>query len=421
MESRAFHHGLLGLRRHDDQGFSLFTALLVVLLMTSLVIFLHFQVVAQWRIAESVESQLYSLVLAENGIEYARTILPHLDLTALLRGVDEIHSGTGLTQWRNPMTFSEARSIDPATWNPSCDDGLPFHQGALLLPKGYAAEGGGYFFLRCSNNPEELPDQDEDYVALVRSLGVVPNLIRDPFLPGINNSFALVEARFRQERTFSLPSPLTLFGNSGSFQWESDLFSIEGDNQFGVSVVSFSPPSLQQSFLGSLSAKHQGRIRGSGPTPSVRDATSAYLSKKIYEGLFRPEFWRHFETQLPTFVDAPPGRIAFLPEGGALDTEFRGVLVARGNLTLQGQARIKGLLLHLGGGTLTLQDAAQVVGGVWMSNLDSSGTVLQALPISLRVRGPVKILFSATAVQSALACFPPTQLGWRILFPEMRQ
>lgn len=306
----------------QDHGFSLVTSLLVVLLMTSLAILLHFQIVAQWRMAENVESQLYSFALAENGVEYARTLLPHLDLNVLLRGVDNLHSGTALSEWRNPMPFGEAQSIDPSTWTPLCDDGLPSYDGKFLLPKGYAAEGGGYFFLRFSNNREEDAHQDEDHIVLLRSLGVVPSRILDPFLPEANNSVALVEACFRQERSFSLLSPLTLFGNSGAFQWESGSFEIDGDNQFGVSIVSFSKPGLQRSFLGSLSVEQQGRIRGLGPTPSVHDATSVYLSKKIYEGLFRLNFWKHFQTQLPEFADGPAGPLTFLPEGGVLDAEL---------------------------------------------------------------------------------------------------
>ena len=133
-------------------GFALLTALLIVFLMASLAIFLHFQALAQWRMVENVEAQLYSLVLAENGLEYARTILPHLELDALVVGLDGTHCGTGLSEWRNPMSFQEARNVDPAAWIPVCDDGLPFWDGTPLLPRGYAAEGGGFFFLRFSNN-----------------------------------------------------------------------------------------------------------------------------------------------------------------------------------------------------------------------------------------------------------------------------
>ena len=390
-DPRDFHHGLL----------------------------VHLQVVHQWRMAGNIESQLYSLVLAENGIEYARTLLPHLELNSLLRGIDDRHCGTNFPEWRNPVPFTEAPGIDPKRWAPLCDDGLPFYEGQLLLPNGYPAEGGGNFFLRFSNNPEESPDQDEDHVILVRSVGIVPSPLKDPFLPGIENGVALVEARFRQEVTFFLPSPLTVFGDSGSFQWEGTQFSIAGNDHFGVSIVSVSQTDLYPNFLDSLSTIQQTCIQGRGLDPSIHDATALYLEKAIYQPLFQPQFWSHFVQQLPDFEDGPSGGILFYPEGGVKEDSFSGVLVVRKNFTLSKHARIEGLLLHLGNGRLVLQDATQIVGAVWMSNLDSSRGVLTSSPLSLLMSGTTQISYDVSAVRKALAFFPPTQLGWRILFPEM--
>ncbi len=389
--------------------------------MASLAILLHFQILAQWRMVENVEAQLHGLVLAENGLEYARTILPHLELDALVVGPDGTHCGTGLSEWRNPMSFQEARNIDPATWVPACDDGLPFSDRTLLLPRGYAAEGGGFFFLRFSNNEQEAPDRDEDQIVLARSLGVVPSRIPDPFLSQQINHVVLLEARLRQERSFYLPSPLTLFGDSGLFQFEGTRFGIDGTDKPGVSVASFSESGLLESFLASIQPEQNECIQGGGVLLSVADTTALYLDQQIYEGLFRLKFWKHFQDQLPVFADGLSGGLAYMEQGGVLDNQFTGILVARGDLTVQGEGRIEGLLLHLGGGELALQDRGEVLGGVWMSNLESSGEVLRSLPLSLRVTDSAQIRYSRAAIESALACFPPTQLGWRILFPEMQQ
>lgn len=405
----------------NDRGVTLVTALFVVMLVTSLAIFVHFQVVAQWKMAANVESQLYSLILAENGIEYARTILPHLDLTSLLRGADGVHSGTAAPEWRSPMPFKQARNVDPAAWKAGCDDGMPLYGSQLLLPNGYAAKGGGYFFLRFSNNPEESADRDDDHTVLVRSLGVVPSRLRDPFLPAITNDVSLVEASFRQEVAFLLPSALTLFGDSGNFQWQGESFTVNANDEFAVSVISFSQPGLQQSFLDSLSVEQQSRIQGHEVLPSVQDATDLYSTKGIYQVLFRSGFWRHFEGQLPSFVDQGTPGLRYLPEGGLLESPFSGILMARGNLTLAGQASLQGLLLHLGGGQLVIQDNARITGGVWLSNLDYSTTSFKSLPLYLSVGGSTEILYSAAAIRRALNYFPPTQLGWRILFPEIIQ
>lgn len=400
-------------------GFSLITMLFLLLLVTALGIFLHSQVTERWRTVQNVESQLHSLVLAENGIEYARAILPHLDVNSLLRGLDGGHAGTAAMEWRNPMTFSEARQTDPALWRATHDDGLPFWEGQLLLPGGYPCQGGGCFFLRFSNNPEESFDQDEDGVVLVRSIGIVPDRVRDPFLPDLKNDVALVEARFRQERAFDLPSPLTLLGDDGTFEWEGDQFMIDGADRFGVSVVPFSQARLQEVLLASLSPAQEARIRGLGETPSVQDAGSLYRSERRYEVLFRLNFWKHFQDHLPSFEDSSGQGIVFLSQGGTVEGSFTGVLVARGDVVVAQSGRIEGILLHLGGGRLVLSDNALVIGGVWMSNLDHSGSTLQSLPLALRVGGSAQVIYNGSAIQRALGFFPPTQLGWRILFPEM--
>lgn len=403
------------------KGFVLVAALLLVLLMTALGLFLDYQLLEQWRMSENVQAQLYSLVLAENGVEYARTILPHLDLNTLLRGMDDTHSGTARPEWRNPLPFAQARDSDPVLLDLSPDDGLPFHNGQPLLSKGYQSEGGGYFFLRFSNNPEEPPDQDTDRVVLVRSLGIVAGRIRDPSLPEAGNDLALVEARFRQEAAFLLPSPLTLFGDSGSFTWEGGQFVIDGTDRFGISVVNCSQAGLEQAVVASLATAQKDRIRGANIVPSIQNASDLYATEAPYQGFYRSNFWNHFEAQLPKFSDGPEGGLHYIPSGGILDEPFSGVLVSRGDLTLRDSARFDGLLLHLGGGRLALEAGTRIKGGVWMSNLDSSGSALQSRPLALQVGDGVEIIYDAAAVQRALGYFPPTQLGWRILFPEMVQ
>ena len=71
--------------------------------------------------------------------------------------------------------------------------------------------------------------------------------------------------------------------------------------------------------------------------------------------------------------------------------------------------------LHLAGESLV---SAEVVGGVWMSNLDSSGTELRSRPISFKMSGNSALHFSRPAISEALARIPPTQLGWRMLYPD---
>lgn len=396
------------------RGFSLITAILVILLINSLAVVLHFRIIRQWEMATRVESQLHSFVLAENGIEYARTLLPHLNLNSLLLGVDGTFCGSSADEWRSPMSFAESLRVDPLTWSPPCDDGLPAYNGEILLPQGFQAAGKGRFFLRFSNNPEETPELDEDFVILVRSMAIVPDSIRNPFLPSVKNSVTLIEARFRQEQSFALPSPLTLFGDSGNFQWEGELFEIEAGEEFEISLVSLSTSTLYEDLMNSLAPGQIQSIRG----PAIQDATSLYVNSPMYRHLFSSEFWSHFLDQLPAFTDSREGGIKFLPDGGVLNGRLSGMLIAQKDLVLEEGTSFRGLLLHLGEGTLTLSEQAEVVGGVWMSNLDSSGVDLVSRPLSLQMSGNSAIRYNQAAISEALALVPPTQLGWRILFPE---
>ncbi|HXK62518.1 MAG TPA: hypothetical protein PLP42_21735, partial [Acidobacteriota bacterium] len=83
------------------------------------------------------------------------------------------------------------------------------------------------------------------------------------------------------------------------------------------------------------------------------------------------------------------------------------------------RANVRGLLLHLGQGSLTLEDST-VTGAIWMSNSspDEKGKLTHS-PLRLKVLGPVQVSYDAGAIRDSLALLPPTQLGWRILFPEM--
>jgi hypothetical protein len=401
-----------------SDGFSLLTAMMLVLFMISFSLFLHLRIRTQWQMAADVESQLYSLVLAENGIEYARTLLPHMELNLLLAGLDGTFSGTHSSEWRNPMSFAEALRVDPSTWKPPHDDGLPIYDGQSLLPRGHQGGGGGYFFLKFSNNPEESPEHDEDHIILVRSLGIVPTPVQNLFFPHLRNSVALLEARFRQERAFSLPSPLTLLGSSGSFQWEGEHFSIESPERFTITLISTSPSTLHADLVGSLSPSQEQRIRRQGVHLSIQEASPQDLTEPLVLGLLNPGFWNHFLAQLPRFTDEPPHGIVFLPDGGVFNQPLSGILIAQKDLILGTGAQIKGLLLHLGQGQLILRGQSQVIGGIWMSNFDSTGKKLKAGPIALRLSDSSAIHYNQAAIREAQTLLPPTQVGWRILFPE---
>lgn len=406
-------------RSEREAGLALLAALLTTALAATLVWVMSVQNLIQWRLLRGVEARLYSLVLAQNGIEFARGLLPLVDVDELLAGPDGSFSGTDLPEWRNPLSFAEARRMDPENWTAGRDDGLPARDRDLLLPNGYPDPGGGRFYLRFSNNPEEPAHQDRDGVVLVRSMGVAPLNLRNPFLASTRHSVTLIESRLLQETAFRLRSALTLVGESGDFQWTGSRFLLDGGfREPAVRFLSLSGGGLGTEFLRNLSLAQADRIRGAGREPSLLDSTVAYREDPRYRSLFQAAFWRHFQDQLQTLPSA--SGIVYLPEGGILPATASGVVVARGDLVLQGNVQFRGILLHLGGGGVTLKDRARIVGGLWLSNLHSDGNTISSGPLSLHLSDLAAIRYDSDSIRLALRNFPPTQLGWRLLFPEMK-
>jgi len=401
-----------------EAGFSLVAVLLMMLLALSLSVYLSLLIANQSHVTSSLDSQLYSLTLAENGVEYARSLLPHLDLDRILAGLDGKHSGTSTPEWRNPVSFALARNMDPDSWSVTCDDGWPACDENLLLPQGYIAAGDGRFYIRFSNNPGEPATQDRDRIVLVRSMGITRANRRGLFHSSTNN-VSLVEALLRQEKVFDLPAALVLFGDGVDFEWPSEAFEFDGGS-LNPAVAVLGADQILQDFLGSLAPDQYDSFRGVGGTPSLRDTTADYIASPIYRRVFDTRFWEHFQNQLPAFTDTRVPGLRFYPEGGAISGSFEGFLVARGDFSVTG-ADIEGLVLHLGGGRLVLGAGTTVRGGVWMSNTgrDAQGNMVHET-LSLKLFATVSVTYDAGAVRRSLTLVPPTQLGWRILFPEMK-
>ena len=401
-----------------EAGFVLIVSLIIAILMATLAGLAFLQVNRQWNLATALESQLHSEVLAENGVEYARHLLPYLEINDLLRGSDGVWCDMQAFEWRNPMSLDIAQRIKLDSWTPQCDDGL-------LLP---ASSGPGNteassFFVRFSNNPEEEPFSDIDHILIARSMGIVPEKLSTVFAPEIKNCVTVLEVRLRQEVLFLLPSPLLIFGDGGDFTFEGTDFVVDGGSQCAISVVGLSSSGMENDVMDALSAEQLPSIRGRGEDGSVEDGSEKYASA-YYSRLFEVSFWRHFVSHIPYFADPfPPSQqengFYFLPEGGVLEGTYFGLLVAQGDLLLTRSARIFGLLVHLGNGQLSVTDQTEVTGGIWLSNLEFSGDQLESHDVSLELSGSCRITYEPETIRTALRALPATQLGWRMIFPEM--
>lgn len=294
----------------SNGGFALVLVVLLLSLLLSLAVALSLALVNQGQNAAEFESQLASLVMAANGIEYARCVLPSLFIPHLLTGVDRQFQGTG-PGWRSPLSLEQARRIRPDQWRPRSDDGVPAWEGVPLLD-GACRSAPGYFALKFSNNADESPGQDEDGIVVVRSVGIVPER---QILGGARNSACLVEAVFRQQREFAPHAALTIFADEAELTLEGEDCSIDGGTFPAVGVVSTGV--LAETLKSSMSALPGDRFSGADLTPSIRDLTVEYLASKRHRALFSPRFWSHFADNLPDFTDGNgPGIV--LARGGGL-------------------------------------------------------------------------------------------------------
>lgn len=401
----------------EKNGWVLLTVLVIMTVFAGAAMGLHLQMKRYWELDRNVEAQMYSSVLAENGIILARHLLPHQEIDELLSGRNGVFETPLSMAWRNPVPPAAAAVMDPASHQLEYDDGLPFFGAQTLLRSGYAADGGGFFFIKFSNNPEEAPERDEDGIVLVRSLGVVP----PARFTRPDNHTTLLEARLRQERPFLLKSPLTFSAGSGEFQWSGEEFRIVPGDDAPLAVVLAGPSELREQLEVSL----QG-LPGflfSDAVSLLEDQTESFTEGPVRR-IFEPAELAHFRANLPHYAESLPpaasGRcLLHLPDGGSLSGEFDGLLVVEGDVRIVGDAQIKGVVAHLGSGSLELSDRAVVRGGIWM--LNPSGLEQGSATIRLAVSGQASVVYDRDEVRRAQTCLPPTMLSWRILFPEMTQ
>lgn len=398
-------------------GWVLLTVLIIMTVFAGAAMGLHLQMKRYWELDRNVEGQMYSSILAENGIILARHLLPHLEVEDLLSGRNGIFETSISGAWRNPVPPDAAVTMDPSSYQLQNDDGLPFFGSQTLMRSGYAAEGGGFFFIKFSNNPEEPPDRDEDGIVLVRSLGVVPPA---RFTRSVNHT-TLLEARLRQERPFLVKSPLTFSGGSGEFQWTGEDFRIVPADHAPVAVVLAGPSDLREQLEESLEGIP--RFLFSEADTVLEDQTEVFAGGPGRH-ILDPAELAHFRANLPRHAESlPPGAsgrcLLHLPDGGIVSGDFDGLLVLEGDVRIAGDSRIRGVVAHVGSGSLELSDRAAVRGGIWMMN--PPGLEQGAGAVRFAVSGQASVVFDRDEVKEAQRCLPATMLYWRILFPEMTQ
>ncbi|UCF37725.1 MAG: hypothetical protein JSU96_02340 [Acidobacteriota bacterium] len=409
----------------SEKGSILFIILILVLVMAALLGVAALQVVSQWRVASSVEKQLYAVSLSASGIEYGRSLLQSLEPDELLKGRDGVLCASG--ESRDPVPAAIARFEDLRGWSPSCDDGYPFdpESGGTLYR--YEASESASFWVRFSNDPAEEYGTDTNGIIVLRSLGVAGASLSSPELPRFKNHVALTEAAFRIEKQFEVSAALTLFASELQLDLDGSQFQVNGGEVPAVGVIGLAGANLVEEFEQAVGAAQLERF-GSGETiPVVADLSRRYESNETLSVLLQPGFWQHVEQHLADFArpipaDTPSGSGLYLfTDGDTLVQTLSGVVIGQGDLRLTEDSRIRGLLIHLGNGSLHLEADSVVEGGVWLSNVDASKVSLTSRPVQLRIADQSSIRYDREQVRSALSQLPPTQLYWRMIFPETRR
>lgn len=377
-------------------GFVLPAVLLVILILSGLGLLIHQQCAASLETSQSVIRELQALTLAQNGIRAAQAVLARNRASVLLAGADGV---TGCPGAHNPVDFEAARTLDPETWSAPCDDGFPEPELGRFQPLGRT----GYFLFRFSNNPEEGGSLDRDGILLARSLGLVP----DPRCrPGsCAHHLALVEARFRRELAFAVDTAFTLMGPGLELEWGDR--SLPGPEPWFTTVETGAAGLIET-------------LQATTHAGAFKDETAPFMEDPNRRRLLEHAYWAHLYGNLENF--RPPGTepgamLHYLPAGGSISADCSGVLFARGTVVFEPTARFKGLVIHMGGGTLVLESGSQLDGAVWMSGFPSNPGPEETLKLTVKPGALVR--FDGRIVREATAELPPTQLGWRIIFPEM--
>lgn len=419
-----FFFGILGLverSKRDVQtspGFVLITVLIIVLLMSGLTALMQIQVIADLRLSSDVEGRLRSLVLAENGIALSKAAFAGADPNRLLTGPNGNLDCSQGQEWRSPLPLDVARQVDVGLVSVPCDDGLLAGWNA-----GYDSVDGGRVFFRYSNNPDEPPERDEDGIVLVRSLAILPAQMRGPFSDLGKNHVALVEAWLRREKVFESGGALTVVGSLGELVFVGDQFRIEGSGRSGVLVCSELDSSLE-GHLDHLLTEFQARqIAGAGRSLPSIEVLDLKADHPVWAAVLRePPLWRHLRAVLRQGNSHSPRSDSEGLQrlnGGSIKGVVSGLFLAEGDVRLEKNLRLSGLLIHLGGGSLQMEGGALVRGAVWVSSLETTDEHLKCEPVRFRMSGTSRIVYDQSLIQQAVAHLPPTQLGWRILFPEM--
>jgi len=477
-------------------------ALMALSLFSLIGLYMAFNATTELRISDNYESQAQALAAAKAGLSHARQLLVGRQYNDLLQGPDGTYTNTSayLTQgrtfsFRNPFGLDVARSLD--ILNPSAslggiaDDGIintgkvAGVNGTPLIPQAGIAftatnpYGSGtittarYFVKVTDNNTEvselagdplDNPFVDGDGIIIIRSMGIAQT-IRETGGGAVRaNSVAVVEAKFKNSRTFALDSPVVVEGTSvapaGSNMYSGNAFQVDGQSSnVGISTIDANLLDIQSPYAdmyGGLSKSQTNNVKGLGGSPSMADITGVVMADTDKSKLVDSNYLYDFATNVvPTFADHvytgplkitssnaadydlgyydytkpyndPTQRLVATIVKGDLEVGSSGVsggglLVVTGKLSGNGSLTYQGLILVIGTGSTDLAGVnVSIHGGIYTVNVTLNALGQPVFGQSkFSLGGNSDIIFDSSAINMGVSLIPSRQIGVREIRSSM--
>ncbi|MBI2822828.1 MAG: hypothetical protein HYX74_11455 [Acidobacteria bacterium] len=461
---------------NGEKGAALIFALFSLLLLTMLGLAATFDSSIEYEISNNYVTSRQAFAVAESGLNFGKSYLRGRNFSDILQQYSLVPAYTAETQadaaapaGRNPITRLAARTIDFSA--PFSTSLSPWEVYGLIGDPGGVSYGGGRYFIKLSDNNDEVgtsdPYTDADYKVYLRSIGVYQTFDSDRGISGgAHNSVAVVEAMLKRDLAFDLASPFALYGidvnpaNSNLF--DGSAFLIDGFNHNGMTredILHGDQHSAEGAVDGigaifdgaegntiatiesSLNKNQENNITGTGGWPSVADITSEVREGADSAQVLDANFVGKFVSAIKNFADITYSGgtslsgnnivLGTLAEPkvtvveGSLSLQGNGsgagVLIVTGDFDYSGAFDYEGVILVVGSGRLNISGANKsIIGGLFLANLtkDVSGQYSYGIP-SFTLSGNSNFYYKSDSVRMGLSLLPLKVLSWREVPPEL--
>jgi hypothetical protein len=298
-----------------------------------------------------------------------------------------------------------------------------------------------------AGDPNNDPFFDGDGVIIVRSMGVARTFSDFTGTIRRNNSVAVFETRIKRYYTFDLGPAVVLQGIQlspsfdGAYEIAGGEFPAIGTIDADIHDSVFLDQTVRMAPLS------DGIIQGGNlPMPSVQDISELTASSPEKSLLLQPEYlWKLTRIWAPRFADlfftgeqiwsgsnAPYMGFYDISKPSSAPGQDPKVVVVTGNLQLAGNISgggllivtgdlycsgsfvYNGLILVVGSGRLFVSGLGlKIEGGVYVSNVGSSGGDIKFGTTVFSIGGANRIVARKEAVRMALRLIPASQIGFR--------